>query len=97
MPGSKIQPEFLVCSTVNLPFAQLHEDFLAIDSAAGYCYSMNASAARIWELIPSPVSVSSLCSALCGEFDIDVTQCQEQVIDFLTAMADAGLVRVSAE
>jgi hypothetical protein len=67
---------------------------LAIDERAGYCYSMNPSAARIWELIPNPTPISAICDVLCKEFGVDQRQCQEDVVDFLGTMADAGLVKV---
>jgi Coenzyme PQQ synthesis protein D (PqqD) len=91
----KIDGLSLVCSTGNLPFTRLHEDLLAIDQLAGYCYSMNPPAARIWELIPSLTPVSSVCAILCREFSVDETQCREDVISFLTTLADAGLVKVA--
>jgi hypothetical protein len=91
----KISDLSRVCSIGNLPFTRLHEDLMAIDQAAGYCYSLNSSAARIWELIPAPTRVSSLCAILCSEFSVSEEQCRADVLGFLTALADAGLVRVA--
>jgi hypothetical protein len=85
----------IVCSVANLPFSRLHEDLLAIDQKAGYCYSMNSSAARIWELIPNPTAVSSICAVLCEEFGVEKEQCRQDVVNFLAALADAGLVKVT--
>jgi hypothetical protein len=95
MPAPKIHSGSLVCSASNIPFSRLHDDLLAIDQRAGYCYAMNPSAARIWELILSPIPVSSVCGALCREFGVNEEQCREDVVHFLAALADAGLVRVA--
>jgi hypothetical protein len=95
MSGSKIHPGSLVCSADGVPFSRLHDDLLAIDQRAGYCYSMNPSAARIWELIPNPTPVSSVCTVLCKEFGVEEEQCREDVLDFLAVLADAGLVKVA--
>lgn len=92
MPGSKIHSGSLVCSTGNIPFLRLHDDLLAIDQQAGYCYSLNPSAARIWELIATPTAVSSVCATLCSEFGIPEEQCREEVLGFLAALDEAGLV-----
>jgi hypothetical protein len=94
MSGPKIHPGSLVYSVDGVPFSRLHDDFLAIDQRAGYCYSMNFPAARIWELIPLPTPVSSVCTILCKEFRVDEDQCREDVVNFLTVLADAGLVKV---
>ena len=95
MPGSKIHSGSLVYSTGNIPFLRLHDDLLAIDQQAGYCYSLNTSAARIWELIATPTAVSSICTVLCSEFGIPEEQCREEVLGFLAGLHDAGLVRVA--
>jgi hypothetical protein len=95
MSAPKIHSGSVVCSIGNIPFSRLHDDLLAIDQRAGYCYSMNSSAARIWELIPNRTAVSSVCAVLCREFGVDEEQCQADVVDFLGALAAAGLVEVS--
>jgi hypothetical protein len=95
MSAPKIHSGSLVCSTGNLPFARLHDDLLAIDQRGGYCYSMNPSAARIWELIPTPTSVSAVCETLCREFGVDQEQCRQDVVDFLSVLTEAGLVEVA--
>jgi hypothetical protein len=95
MPTLKIHSGSLVCSAGDLPFSRLHDDLLAIDERVGYCYAMNSSAARIWELIPGPTKVSDICAVLCREFGVEEEKCREDVVDFLGALADAGLVRVA--
>jgi Coenzyme PQQ synthesis protein D (PqqD) len=95
MSVPKIDVGSVVCSSGTIPFARLHDDLLAIDQRAGYCYSMNPSAARIWELIPSPIAVSTVCSVLCREFGVDEQECTEDVLAFLGVLAGAGLVRVA--
>jgi hypothetical protein len=95
MLPSKIHSGSLVSSASSIPFSRLHDDLLAIDQQAGYCYAMNPSAARIWELIPSPTRVSAVCATLCSEFGVNEEQCREDVVNFLAALADAGLVRVA--
>ena len=56
---------------------------------------MNPSAARIWELIPNFTPVSAVCAELCVEFGVDDEQCRQDVLAFLSSLAEAGLVRVA--
>jgi hypothetical protein len=95
MSATKIHPLSVVCATNDLPFFRLHNDLLAIDERGGYCYSLNPSAARIWELIPKPTPVKDICAALYREFVVDEAKCQEEVMEFLGALAEAGLVKVA--
>jgi len=68
---------------------------LAIDERAGFCYSMNLSAARVWELIVAPVAVADVCATLCNEFAVDRETCLRDVCEILSAMRVAGLVNVA--
>lgn len=66
-----------------------------MDERAGYCYSLNASAAKIWDLIHTPTSVGSICAVLCEEFAVDPETCIQDVSELLSAMREAGLIRVT--
>jgi hypothetical protein len=78
----------------DVPFSQLHDELLGISQQRGYCYALNPSAARIWELIQAPVQVGSVCAALCSEFAIEPDLCYRDVVDFLANMKTAGLIEV---
>lgn len=85
----------MVLASDHIQFSSLDQDLLGIDESAGYCYSLNVSAARIWELMKAPVSVSAICSELSKEFAIDEETCSREVFSFLQSMHEAGLIRVS--
>ena len=91
----KIHSGSVVFSAGTLPFSRVHDDLLAIDQQAGFCYSMNAPAARIWELIPEPTPVSTVCGILCTEFGVDPEQCMTETIAFLSELSAAGLIIVA--
>jgi hypothetical protein len=92
---SCLDPRSIVSSATEIPFSRLDDDILAIDQNAGYCYSLNASAARVWDLILTPTSVGSICATLCGEFAVDHETCLRDVSDLLGVMREAGLVKVT--
>ena len=66
-----------------------------MDEHAGYCYSLNASAAKIWDLVHTPASVGSICAVLCEEFAVDPEICIQDVSELLGAMREAGLIKVT--
>lgn len=93
-PRKALDKLTIVCGNPDIPFSQLHDDLLGIDERAGYCYSLNASAARIWDLISAPTSVGNLCSALEREFLVDPDTCFRDVSELLLTLRDADLVRI---
>jgi hypothetical protein len=89
-----INEQSVVSGNADIVFSRLDDDLLAMDERAGYCYSLNFSAARIWDLVRTPTAVESICSVLCKEFPIDPETCRRDVCELLSAMRDAGLVTV---
>jgi Coenzyme PQQ synthesis protein D (PqqD) len=89
-----IDAHCVVSGNPDIPCSRLDDDLLAIDERGGYCYSMNASAARVWELVATPAVVDDVCTVLCGEFDVDRETCMRDVSAILAAMREAGLVNV---
>jgi Coenzyme PQQ synthesis protein D (PqqD) len=91
---SEMGADVVVRSNPDIPSSRLDDDLLAIDERGGYCYSMNGSAARIWELIATPKAVGDVCTALCQEFVVDRETCLRDLSGILSAMSEAGLVDI---
>ena len=72
----------------------LDDELLGIDSQAGYCYSLNETAGRVWELIAEPMTVSEICSRLRKEFAVDEQTCKRETISLLQQLTDAGLAGI---
>jgi hypothetical protein len=81
-----------VMQRVNVPVTRFDSGLLAIDRSAGYCYSMNATTTRVWDLLAEPQPVSFLCEALCKDFQVEDATCLAEVVSLLTDMERAGLV-----
>ncbi len=79
----------------DIPFSQLDDELLAIDSQAGYCYSLNATAGRVWDLIATPITFEAICAQLRKEYAVDEQTCRREVTALLQGLCDAGLVQVA--
>jgi len=90
-----IDQSSVVTAVQDVPFSQLHDELLGISASRGYCYALNPSAARIWELIQTPVQVGGVCAVLCSEFAVQPELCYRDVVDFLFTMKRAGLIEIS--
>lgn len=91
MAGRQISEESTIVASRKVPFTQVQDEMLGIDYNQGYCYGLNSSGARIWQLIQTPISVAELVRRLAGEFDVDSNLCQRQALEFLDQLADSGL------
>ena len=96
-PVTKIYSADIVKRCKDMPFSQLDDELLAIDAQAGYCYSLNETAGRVWELIATPMPVSAVCALLRQEFAVDEATCLRETVALLQALCDAELVKVIGE
>lgn len=81
----------------NILFSKLDDEMLAIDGEAGYCYSLNESASRAWELIGSPTSVEAVCVKLCSEYSVEREACEQDIIELFQHLHEAGIVSLDDE
>ncbi len=95
--STRIDSDSIVRRSCDLSFSKLDEEMLAIDERAGYYYSMNESAGRVWELIAQPVAVSVVCEQLANEFAVAPDVCLRDVLNLLRALLGAGLVKIEPD
>jgi hypothetical protein len=77
-----------------LLFTRVDDDVIGLDSDKGLVHSMNATAARVWEIVERPTTVGVICDRLEDEYDVDPAICAEQVTLLLGELRSAGLVTV---
>lgn len=93
----KIKNIFLdsvVWRSTDVVFSRLDDELLAIDAQAGFCYSMNETAGRIWDMISAPIAVSEVCSRLTTEFKVSHDACIHDVLPLLEEMHEAGIIMI---
>ncbi|HRJ41099.1 MAG TPA: PqqD family protein [Caldilineaceae bacterium] len=91
---TQIEPNTILRQGKNIPFSQLDDELLAIDTQANYCYSLNETAGRVWELIGTPVTLSAVCAQLGREYAVDEQTCRVEVAALVQKLSAAGLVRI---
>jgi hypothetical protein len=60
----------------------------------GKYYGINPIGSRIWALIEQPRMISELCAVLLSEFEVESSQCENEVLAFLSELAQDNLVTV---
>lgn len=63
--------------------AEIGDEAVILDIESGFYFQLNPTAARIWALLESPISVAALCAKLCEAFEVDAATCRAEVVEFL--------------
>lgn len=75
---------------------QVEDDLILLSLDLGRYFSLNATAAAVWEALVSPISERALVDVLTARFDIDADQCLLAVRRVLDDLAAKGLVKASS-
>ena len=58
-------------------------------------YSTNDIGAEIWKRIEQPIRVSALVADLMETFDVEKTQCEQDVLEFLYKAYEEGTITIA--
>ncbi|MEH7180535.1 lasso peptide biosynthesis PqqD family chaperone [Neobacillus vireti] len=58
----------------------------------GKYYNLGEIGGDIWDLIEEPISINQLVSTLMNQYEINQSECEEQVISFLEHLLSEELV-----
>jgi hypothetical protein len=72
--------------------APLKEWLVMMDIDAGKYYLLDDIASVVWTRLAAPTSVGELLAELCSRYDVTPSRCEADVLPFLTALHEKGLV-----
>ncbi|MZQ83661.1 lasso peptide biosynthesis PqqD family chaperone [Paenibacillus sp. 5J-6] len=72
-------------------------DKVMMNITNGNYYNLGQIGGRIWELIAAPVSVGEVVSTLMTEYEVEQSECEEQVFSFLKHLLDQKLIQIGDE
>ncbi len=61
---------------------------------SGVYYGLNPVGARVWKLIQQPCRVAEIRQTLLGEYDVDPSHCEADLMELLEKFLAAGLIEV---
>jgi hypothetical protein len=79
-----------------LPFQRMDEDAIVINPQTREVHLLNGTAARIWELLETPLSIDELVGALGSEFDAEPAALRHEVESFVADLGGKGLLLAPA-
>ena len=88
-----IDLQTIVSRNEELIFSSLDEGTVMMSLENSEYYGLDSIGRRIWELMETPVKVSTICASLTGEYDVDPEQCRKDVIAFLEQLAEKDILK----
>jgi hypothetical protein len=70
---------------------------IILDLRSGVYYGLDPVGTRIWSLIQRPISVTAIREALLGEYDVEVSRCERDLLRLLGELAAHSLIEVKGE
>ncbi|MEX3618270.1 lasso peptide biosynthesis PqqD family chaperone [Paenibacillus glucanolyticus] len=89
-----IAADHLIVQSEGFLVSEMDGEKVMLSIENGKYYNLGRIGGRIWELVSSPVTVSSMVEQLVSEYEIEPELCEQQVRLFLKQLADEGLVQV---
>jgi hypothetical protein len=65
--------------------------------ANGKYYGLDPIGSRIWVLLEEARPVAAMCALLVAEYDVELHQCQSDVLGFLNDLAQDNLIEITNE
>ena len=93
MATSSITPDLTVVRCEQLVTADMDEDLVMMSLATNNYYSLDPIGKRIWMLLEEPIQVAELCNRLTAEFEVESSQCLEDLLGFLNDLKNEGLLQ----
>lgn len=82
----------------DVTFANLGDgDSVLLNTRTRQYYSINDTGTRIWELLVQGVGERQIVAALTKEWDVDETEAERYVSDFLNVLGREGLIQKAVQ
>lgn len=97
----KLEQEILESSVIAASSEQISSDLggeaVVLNLKSGVYHGLNEVGARVWNLIQEPKTVSEIKQTLLEEYEVEIEQCQSDLVALLTELVAAGLIVINNE
>jgi hypothetical protein len=85
-------PNLVYRRALTLMEADIGDELVALDAAAGNCFGFNQVATTVWRSLDRPKTFDQLRDQLLGEYEVSSEQCSSELQELLDDMTASGLV-----
>ncbi len=90
----KINADSTIRRAGELMTAEMDDELVMMSVHTNAYYGLDDIGREIWESLESPVKIDELCGALAKKYKISKSKCEQDVIPFLTELADENIIIV---
>ena len=76
---------------------ELNNTVVMMSVEQGKYYGLDGVGSRIWNLLEQPHRIMEVCAIIQDEFAVERATCERDVLDFLSQLITAGLLKVMDE
>jgi hypothetical protein len=74
--------------------SSIDDELVMMSLEKGIYYGLDSIGSHIWQYLATPVPVQTLCHQLTDQFEVDLAQCETDVLAFLNELLDEGMIHV---
>jgi hypothetical protein len=72
--------------------SELGGEVVIMDLQKGVYHGVQGVSAFIWNLLAQPISIQEICDRVTGEYEVESSRCQSDVMALIQQLLDEGLV-----
>ena len=91
---NSIMKDSIITATKEQVSCDLAGDTAILDLKSGQYYGLNPVGARIWSLIQEPKTVAEVLKVIIGEYDVEATSCERDLVTLIEQLQGKGLVEI---
>lgn len=89
-----LQPDHIVARAGNQIASDMGEEKVMLSVTNGKYYNLGSIGGVVWDLLKEPSPIHRIVDALAQEYEVDRGICEDQLLAFLTQLAEEGLIQV---
>ena len=89
-----VSVDSVVSTGKDLVFSNVADEVVILDLKSGVYHGLESVGARAWELMVEPKAVRDVRDALMSEYDVELGQCENDLLRLIEELKSHGLVEV---
>jgi hypothetical protein len=87
-------PSSLVMLSPQQISSELGGEIVIMDLKNGVYHGVQGVSAFIWHLLSRPISIQEICDRVAGEYDVEPSRCEADVMTLVQQLLNEGLVNL---
>jgi hypothetical protein len=85
----------IISRSPDLVFSEVDDEIVMLGIETGNYYGLDKILSQMWLMIEEPGAISSIIDDLLTQYDVDRSQCEQDVFNVLNRMLKDQLIQIS--